>query len=226
MAMTNDFWSTPRPWYHQDTYFSDEEARRLYDLADRCDLRSCLDIGCGDPKRGRRILRGAKFLDSVDLYPHHASVTRGDVLTYSGGPYTTVLCCRVLCNLPENTRVQAVENLAALVQESGHLLLADGVASVREKVQNYRAERGWKSVPPSSSGSTELSCETLDALARFFRVEEYTAPAADYMLWTRRDQKNLFPMDDVRRYDFPRYGDTERRDFSWPRIWLLRRVAR
>jgi hypothetical protein len=221
-----DFWATPRPWYHQDTYVSDEEARRLYDLADSCDLRSCLDIGCGDPRRGQRILRGAEFLDSVDLHPHHKGVIQGDVRTYSGGPYTTVLCCRVLCNVPEADRPAAIENLAALVQEGGTLLLADGWAESRRRSQQWRKARGWPELPPSSSGSTELEDSLKSELGKYFAWGEVLLPAADYMLWTRRDQKVLLPMDDLRRYAFPRYSHQERLAFSWPRIWELQRCAR
>lgn len=227
----NDFWAQPHTKFHADTYFAQWEERNLWELAEGCNLANCLDIGCGDPRRGQRILSGYRSLDSVDRNADKqicCGARLGDLLSWgsdSGDKYTVVLCSRVLCNIPESRRLEAVKCLADLVEPSGHLLLADGVAKIRERAQMERVRSGAAPLPPSSSGSRELEPAVLHELAKYFVCEKYTIPAADYMLYTRVYARPLLSIDDPKRYTYPRYSQEQRERFCWARCWKLRRCA-
>ena len=219
-----DYWKS-KPPCHVDSYFADAEARVLRDLAGRCDRTRCLDIGCGDPERGRKILEGYEHLDSVDPHPRVEGVLRGDAGEYDASPYNTVLAGRVLCNIPIARRQVSIQNLARLTAPGGRLLLADGDWHVRENTKLYRAEHDYDPLPDSSSGSVELRSHDLWELyyAGFKCIERrYVAP--DYIIWTRRDQPTLLSLDDPRRFEYPKYTEAEHEEFAWARVWLLERV--
>ena len=106
----------------------------------RSDMR-LLEVGCGNGFSTRRFRSLVAHVDAFDYSPNMVERARAEVGEENNrfyqddildpkrleGPYDTVVCVRVLINLPSVAdQHRAVENMAHLVRTDGLLLLVEG----------------------------------------------------------------------------------------------------
>lgn len=192
-----------------------------------------LDVGCGDPRRMRDLIthentrRGAQGNAPLEFVSIDTNVIdprtvleldiRNARLSDFGGLFSTIICCRVFCNIPRSDHKHVVNTLALLLRKGGRLIVLDGWDRQRNKVQETRRKMGWDVLPPSSSGSQCIPEETELFLATRLRLDAEVSLAGDYTIWTRLMQKKLLPFGHPMAQAAPCYSFATHQKFAFYR---------
>lgn len=152
----------------------------------RSDMR-LLEVGCGNGFSTRRFRSLVAHVDAFDYSPNMVERARAEVGEENNrffqddildpkrleGPYDTVVCVRVLINLPSVAdQHRAVENMAHLVRTDGLLLLVEGFTEGFEELTRVRTRAGLSPLEPAAINVYAALASLQPTLERHFTLED------------------------------------------------------
>jgi SAM-dependent methyltransferase len=220
------YWKNSDNPYHTDEHYVKHEnefiAQALLHVKKVFPAEICkgmLDIGCGNPERTRTLQGKAGYWPDTtfgDKYPSDPDVYEMDILDLAKGEFDVILCCRTLCNVPQEYRALALSNLYRALTPRGYLILIDGFSRERRNINDARFEAEFSQLPHAPSESQTIDdCDRKLLEGGLFKPQICDNIAADYIIHTRVCQKDLIPFGEKRARAVPYYTEDARHLFGY-----------